>query len=317
MGISQRWQLLCWARGPVAGLTLLLVLVLAGCTSTVVVTGEPGSSSTTTTTTTTAATPTTASSSGATGCHAQSGFSSAVDATAGPGFSDVTFPTNSISTSISASHGGDGRFTIRQFDVCTPSTTTSAVRSYFASGLPGAGWTQAPLYPYDGAYQASCGDPYCWKKDHAPRYVSLESVTSHGSGVVTYHMRLAVPPTEPSCTPDSAGIYSTRSYDTVLPESNNAPAPPLTKDGLGDGSPGRFAEVGECSAGSESTINAFFNAELGAHGWHHSTPPSSVASACGSSGTQWWKGNYEFSWSTNGSAGASGSFWQYGVCFSS
>jgi hypothetical protein len=90
----------------------------------------------------------------------------------------------------------------------------TSTRSYFASGLPHAGWTQAPRLPYDGAYQASCGDPYCWKKDHAPRYVSLESVTSHGGGVVTYHIRLAVPPNEPSSTPDSVGIYATRTYDT-------------------------------------------------------------------------------------------------------
>ncbi|HEV8190835.1 MAG TPA: hypothetical protein VGP82_05035 [Ktedonobacterales bacterium] len=320
MGIPQRWQLSWKARGPIAGLALLLIVALAGCTSTVTVTGETGTSSATPTTAAAAASPTVAVPAGADACLSQSGFSGAVAATAGGGFDDVAFPAHSVSTSITASHGGDGRFTIRQFDVCTASTSTSSVRSFFASGLPHAGWTQAPLYPYDGAYQASCGDPYCWKKDHAPRYVSLESVTSHSGGVVTYHMRLAIPPHEPDCTPDSAGIYGTRKYDTTLTDSPSPgfPAPPLTKDGLGSfgdsGTKTQGGFSGMCSAGSSSTINSFFNTELPAHGWHHSTPPSSLTSACGVSGTQWWKGNDIFSWNIEGSAGASGTFWGWGLC---
>ncbi len=319
MGNPQRWRLPHWARGPIAGFALVLVLVLTGCASTVTVTGEQGTGSATPTGAGTAATPTAASSTGSGGsaCSSQSGFSGAVAATAGAGFDDVAFPAHSVSTSISASHGGDGRFTIRQFDVCTPSTTTSAVRSFFASGMPHAGWTQAPLYPYDGAYQASCGDPYCWKKDHAPRYVSLEAVTSHSGGVVTYHIRLAVPPREPDCTPDSAGIYATRSYDTTLTSSPGFPAPPLTKDGIGsfgdDGTKSQGGISGMCSAGSGVSINDFFNTELPHLGWHHSTPPSSFA-PCGGSGAQWWKGKDIFSWNIEGSAGASGTFWGWGTC---
>jgi hypothetical protein len=320
MAIPRLWHLIGRARGPLAGLALILVLALAGCTSTVTVTGEAGSSSGTaaTPTKTAAASPTAAPPTGAGACLSQSGFGGAVAATAGTGFDDVAFPAHSVSTAIVASHGGDGRFTIRQFDVCTPGTSTSAVRSFFASGLPHAGWHQSSLYPYDGGYQADCGDPYCWKKDHAPRYVSLETVTSHSGGVVTYHMRLAIPPREPDCTPDSIGIYATRSYDTTLTDSPGFPAPPLTKDGLGsfgtNGGKTQGGFSGMCSAGSSSSINSFFSTELPAHGWHHSTPPASLSSPCSTSGTQWWKGTTIFNWNIDGSAGASGTFWGWGMC---
>jgi len=81
-------------------------------------------------------------------CPSLSGFSGAQAATAGSGFGDVSFPSNSISTSIATSGGGAGRFTIKQFDVCTPATTTNGVYSFFSGsptsgGMVGAGWAQA------------------------------------------------------------------------------------------------------------------------------------------------------------------------------
>jgi hypothetical protein len=239
-------------------------------------------------------------------------------ATAGAGFSDVAFPPDSFSTSLATSHGGDGRFTIKQFDVCSYANGADAIRSFFANGLPSSGWNQAAMYPYNGAYQAPCGDPYCWSKGTAPRYVSLEQVTDRHNGYVTFHVRLAVPPTPPTCTPDPAGIYPTRSYDTTLPNtSSSLPAPPLTKDGLGSaGTNGNVTHAGyggECSAGSAASINAFFTTELPALGWNHSMPPASLA-PCGTTGVQWWKGTELFQWSTDGSAGASGTFWGYGEC---
>src|SRR5215467_12318313 len=113
MGNPHHWRLPLWARGLTAGFALVLALILASCTSTVTVTSEQGNGSVTPTTAA-AATATTASStgSGGGGCSSQSGFSGAGAATAGSGFDDVTFPAHSVSTSITASHGGDGRFTI-------------------------------------------------------------------------------------------------------------------------------------------------------------------------------------------------------------
>jgi hypothetical protein len=250
-------------------------------------------------------------------CQTLLGSNSIQAATAGSAFADVTFPSGSFSTSAAKSHGGDGRFTVEQFDVCTPTTRMDAIQSFFATGLPSGGWAQAPSYPYDGAYRASCGDQYCWSKDPTPRYVSLESVINQPNGYVTYHMRLALPPMPPSCQPDSYGIYASRPYDTALPNSPGVPAPPLTKDGLGSagtsGSVTQGGYAGMCSAGSASSINAFFAAELPPLGWSKSTPPS-FFSACHMSGTLYWKDRDMFQWSTNGSAGASGTFWSFTDC---
>jgi hypothetical protein len=238
-------------------------------------------------------------------------------ATAGADFADVSFPANSLGTSIATSHGGDGRFTIEQFDVCSPASSIDAIHSFYSTGLPSAGWAQAATYPYDGAYQASCGDQFCWSKDPAPRYVSLESVINQQNGYVTYHMRLAVPPTPPSCQPDSYGIYAARPYDTTLPNTPSIPAPPLTKDGLGSaGTSGNVTQggyAGMCSAGSASAITAFFTTELPHLGWSANTPPT-YFSACHMSGALYWKDRDIFQLQTNGSAGASGTFWSFTDC---
>jgi hypothetical protein len=253
-------------------------------------------------------------------CPNLSGFSGAQAATAGSGFSDVSFPTNSISTSIATSGGGAGRFTIKQFDACTPSTTTSAIYSYFASGLPGSGWSGASTYPYDGAWQASCGDPYCWKKDNKPRYVSLEKVTNQGNGLVSYHIRLAIPPAGPTCS-SGIDIYTGKTWD---PNVSDVPvqSPPFTLDGLGDGyddSVAAHTAVQDmCSAGNMTAVNNFFNIELPKHGWSHSTPSSAMSSACHTTGTQWWKGKDLFVWSAdtvgNQTAAANTVYWNYDYC---
>ncbi|MGE5333920.1 MAG: hypothetical protein ACM3N4_04405 [Nitrososphaerota archaeon] len=312
------WKSSCASSGlPRAILVIpafcVILAALAGCGATASATTDAVP-----TATRSAPSPTSAPVSAQQACQSALNGATLQPATAGAGFSDVSFPPNSLSTSITTSHGGSGRFAIRQFDVCSNASGADTIRSFFASGLPNTGWKQASTYPYDGAYQTSCGDPYCWRKGTAPRYVSLEKVTDRHNGYITYHVRLALPPTSPSCTPDPAGIYPTRSYDGAsLPNTTAVPAPPLTKDGIGSaGTNGNVTQGGyggECSAGAAAGINAFFTTELPALGWHHSAPPSSLA-ACGISGTQWWKGNEIFQWHTDGSAGASGTFWGYGDC---
>lgn len=255
----------------------------------------------------------------ATTCQALSGFSGAQTATAGAGFSDVSFPASSISTTIATSGGGAGRFTIKQFDVCTSSTTTSSVYSFFASGLPGAGWSGASSYPYDTAWQAACGDPYCWKKGNSPRYVSLEKVTDSGNGLVSYHMRLAVPPSGPTCS-SSVDIYTGKTWDPNVGDVPGLQSPPLTLDGLGDGYDDSVAAhtavQSMCSAGNGSSIDNFFNTEMPKHGWNHSTPSSAMSSACHTTGAQWWKGKDLFQWKveTGGSPAVNTVYWDYNYC---
>jgi hypothetical protein len=315
-----------WSR-PLASLAFVLVIVLSACSLNLGGTSstqEQGGGSGTPVQT--QQTPTQQAQ--ASTCQGLSGFGSAQTATAGSGFGDVSFPANSISTTIATSGGGSGRFTIKQFDVCTPATTTNGVYSFFSGsptsgGLPGAGWSQATRYPYDGAWPASCGDPYCWKKDNKSRYVSLEKVTARGNGLVSYHMRLALPPAGPKCV-SGLGIYSGKTWATYPNSVPDIYAPPFTLDGLGEGhddttSYGQYMN-GECSAGSYTSVNSYFTSELAAHGWSHSTPSSTLASACHTTGTQWWKGSEIFSWfndtSDNATAAANTAYWGFNWCHS-
>jgi hypothetical protein len=75
---------------------------------------------------------------------------------------------------------------------------------------------------------------------------------------------------------------------------------------------------GECSAGSYSSVSSFFSTGLAAHGWNHSTPPSTLATSCHTTGTQWWKGSDIFSWfndtGDNATAAANTAYWGFNWC---
>jgi hypothetical protein len=304
-----------WSRS-LAGLIVVLLLALSACSIGSTSASEQGGGSNNTNNSSSTPTP-----KQATACSDLSGFSGAQAATAGAGFSDVSFPANSISASIATSGGGAGRFTIEQFDACTPATTTSAVYSFFANGLPGAGWAGASSYPYDTAWQASCGDPYCWKKDYKPRYVSLEKVTDRGNGLVSYHVRLAIPPAGPTCS-SGVDIYTGKTWDPNVGSVPSLQSPPMTLDGLGDGYDDSVAAhtaiQDMCSAGNITAVNNFFNTELPKHGWSHTTPSATMSSACHTSGAQWWKGKDLFQWApdtiSNQSAAANTVYWNYDYC---
>jgi hypothetical protein len=82
--------------------------------------------------------------------------------------------------------------------VCTNSSSSSAVRSFFASNLTASGWANVSTYPYHGDPTSACGDPNCWRKSGSPvRYVSLESLSTAGS-VALYSLRLAIAPGSPT-----------------------------------------------------------------------------------------------------------------------
>src|SRR5262249_14056411 len=152
------------------------------------------------------------------------GFSGAAAASAGPGFADVPFPSGSIAIKPKQTTGGTGSFTITELDACSPNTSANAVRSFFTQQLVGANWKQSSLYPYNVQYEAWCGAPYGWTKGAAPRLVSLEKVTDQGNSLVTYHVRLAKPPTVPNC-PSSP--FGSKPYATFVPNSD-IPLPPLS-----------------------------------------------------------------------------------------
>ena len=129
-------------------------------------------------------------------CAQAPGFSGAPPAgvgSAGQNFTDVAFPANSVSV---ASTAFSDVYAFQLINACTNNTNANVVRSFYASSLPSAGWSQSATYPYKGNVSSICGDPYCWRKQIGGdiRYVSLENVNAAGS-VVVYVLRVAQAPT--------------------------------------------------------------------------------------------------------------------------
>lgn len=185
---------------------LCLVALLSACstTTTPVVSNPPSQQATATgapTVTTVPAAPPTAvpspTSAPVTSCAMVSGFGSAGAIGAGSHFTEVSFPAHTVGFVQQTFE--DNSFQFRIISACTNGTTTSAIRSYFASGLPPTGFAQSSTFPYHGSESSGCGDPDCWFKGtahpsfEASRYISLEAITAVGS-VVTYNLRLSITP---------------------------------------------------------------------------------------------------------------------------
>jgi hypothetical protein len=206
-------------------------------------------------------------------------------ASGGSLFGDVPFPANSSSTSVTLTHAGNSyTFAIYGEDVCTAGSSAATVRAFFAAQLPATGFAQSNTFPFDGLFEAPCGDPYCWASPHA-RYVGLESVTDHGSGLVTYHLRFAFPPAAPSCSGSGwlAGYYY--KLPTVA-TFTNVPLPPLTRIRThtpGPYDPSSTAAYDLCapmfaqSGDGEGAMITFMTA----HGWSVTSPGLNFLSSQG------------------------------------
>jgi hypothetical protein len=255
-----------------------LAMVLAGCSSTSgsgVTTGT-GNVATTTSGTgiiaSATATPTGLSGTGNANpqnCQQIPGFSGAGPIPEGGRLSNVPFPANAQATQAVDTVNQTGLYEVLKFNVCAPNTTTSALHSYYASQFPSMGWAQSSTYPYDGGYQASCGDPYCWKVGTTPEFSSLESVQAAGNGFVSYTMRLAFPPSMPDCS----SILPPGNSPTPLffwDQQPTVPLPPLTVEGMGSGHGVGSKTVYSqemCSPGTASSISSYMQTELTHHGW--------------------------------------------------
>jgi hypothetical protein len=264
-----RWHLRL--AGP---LVVAALLALAACnSSTMTVTISTGGSPSPTSTSTTSATATPA----ATGCAAVEPGSA--PATPIPGFTSQTlFPSGAVMTPLVTAYGATGQFTIEGTNICYQGTVDqvngpySGHSSIFA-GLLGAGWDFNSTFPYDGMTAArTChSGANCFNSNglSTPQhYISFENLTSPQTGFVTYHLRVAIPPASPSCSPAANyasqpitltwGITSSLTYDL----------PPLTKGStanLGSGYAGGNLYT-FCSAGSASTILSFMEGVAQANG---------------------------------------------------
>ena len=261
-----------------AGIVMAL-LVTAACSNgaTVTVVASPSTTATLATTGTpsapTGSNGTPISGPSATSCAAV--LSNTGPASAGSNFTDLPLPANSVSTPVTATRGGgDGQFTIYEQDLCTTSTSPQTIFSFFANTLPGHNWPQQKWFPFDGYFYADCGDPFCWASGGSapPRYVGLEAVTSHGSGIVSFHLRLATPPAAPTCDPSvpfPAGYYYNL-QDLAKSTKPNAyqmvPLPPLTRVFVSHGAGQVYYNL--CSAPTPATISSFMSQHLLALGWH-------------------------------------------------
>ncbi len=217
-------------------------------------------------------------------CQQIQGFSGSTPVSNDGRLAAVPFPSTAGYMTQAVDNAQTGLYEILKFNVCMPSTTTSAVYSYYANNSSSQGWTQSSTYPYDGGYQAACGDPYCWSHADGPvwDYLSLENVQAAGGGFVTYRLRLAFPPTLPDCSnilpPGNSIAYNFFWTDA----SPNVPVPPLTVFGLGDGhGVGNKTVYTQfmCSPGTASSISSYMSKELGQHGWS-----ATSQSECGTTG---------------------------------
>ena len=287
-------------------LRAVTMVLLAGCSSTSgtvtpTTTGGINSSTATSGSTTTAGgtgstTPTTGGSANVANCQQISGFSGAGPIPEGGRLSNVPFPSNAESTEAVDTVNQTGLYEVLEFNVCAPSTTTAAVHSYYASQFPSMGWAQSSTYPYDGGYQAACGDPYCWKVGSTPEFSSLENVQAAGSGFVTYRMRLAFPPTVPDCSnvsPPGNSLNLLFFWD----QQPTVPLPPLTVEGMGDGHGIGGKTVysqAMCSPGTASSISSYMSKELGNHGWS-----ATSQNLCGSTGWRINSSGLAISWNVS------------------
>lgn len=264
-----------YRRGMMAIFCGTLLVLLAACGATTTITTGAGTPSGTPAAgdTPTAATATTAPV--AATCAAL--LPGAGSASAGPSFSDVHFPSGSVSTGLSVVHSGTGLYTISTFQACSSGTSATAVRSFYTTNLAAEGWGTDPTLPFDGANQQACGDPYCWEKGSDPntrRLIGLESVTDRGNSVVTYQWRVFVAPPAGHCnSADMTGGVTT---------GEGGPAgftyPPVTSFNNLGGAAGTYL-TRMCSAGDPLTIAAFMKQSVIAAGWQVTSYSSMAVNA--------------------------------------
>jgi hypothetical protein len=212
----------------------------------------------------------------------------------------ITYPADTVSSTISTTASGPGLFTVNQFTACTPGTTVSSVQSFYTAQLPALqhGWITTSLFPADGGLMATCNAPCFWNpKGGNIYYLAFDQFTDHGSGVVTYRGRWAVfdISTLPTCNSNFSAanpgaqrmVYFVGSGDTAFP------VPPLSSIAQ-DNASGGLRGYDICSPGDAASVNAFLAREVLAAGWTQAPagdPHCFVMSNCWTKGGQYWSWN--------------------------
>jgi hypothetical protein len=129
----------------------------------------------------------------ATGCAATPGFAEAKAATAGPRFTDVSFPAGAVGySSIEPEANG---FQFQLTHICVAGSGPEAARSFLSADLPGHGWVSQDTAPITGDLSTPCAiKPLCFaKNDGALRYVVVQEIVP-GAGLTIYTLRLIIQP---------------------------------------------------------------------------------------------------------------------------
>jgi hypothetical protein len=249
------------------GLALLpCVLLLAACSSSASTTG--GASTPTATSLPTA----TATTAPVTTCAQLPGFGGAAALT----LPNMEFPTGTVGKAPIVSGGGTGVYTVNEYDGCTPNNTTQLVVQSghgpepFTSLVLFYGWGPSDTFPAGGHVASRCAATSCFIFADG-NLLSLGGVTDNGHGVITFKVFVTSGVTAPSCDP---GTFSGADYVSSTDDAPGVtiPLPPLTKLGMGDGAAGS-TYIPACSAGTEASVSAFFNAAMPIYGW---SPNASV-----------------------------------------
>jgi hypothetical protein len=208
----------------------------------------------------------------------------------------ISYPTNTVSSSISMTASGSGLFTVNQFTACTPNSSVGATQGFYNAHLPAQhGWSAATSFPADGGLLVACAAPCFSNASSGPvYYVVIDQFTDRGAGVVTYRGRWAAfdSTSLPACGPNfgtgntgaQQDVYFVGSGDTAFP------VPPLSSIAAADASGGvRGYDV--CSPGTAASVSAFLAKEVPAARWTKVTASNAhctIASNCWSKGGQFW-----------------------------
>jgi hypothetical protein len=203
-------------------------------------------------------------------------LSGATPAGAIAGFDGVTFPAGAVMTTAKSSFGGPSQFTVLETDICF---------SGLRSAIPIlSGWSDSPSFPYQGALLQSCTGQ-CYQMENS-RYVGLEQIIDHGNSIFTYHLRLAAPPSSPTCNAN----FSNSPLKGVQTLVDGVSLPPVTYV-VPDNAP-NLRGYDLCSSGTAASITVFLASALPATGW---TKVASDA-RCFYADQCWTKGSAAISW---------------------
>lgn len=183
----------------------------------------------------------------------------------------IAFPANSIATAPQQTAGGTGLFTVYTFDGCSPNTSVSGFTSFLANALTSVqhAWAGATLFPVDGGLMSTCNSNPCyWNAKGGPTYyITFDTITLKGNGVVTWHARYAIfdDGALPTCNANFSNSPVTGYQFFVNGMTPPVPLPPFTLLTPDDAAGSTGMDL--CSPGTASSVSTFMTTELTKEGW--------------------------------------------------